>query len=53
VQAWVNFTNTVTQSNPPWLSTKQHVGTVAVTQAYSQVLGGRGDPRMGHILSLS
>ena len=53
VQAWVNFTNTVTQSNPPWLSTQQHVGADAVTQAYAQVLAGRGDPRVGHILSLS
>jgi hypothetical protein len=52
VQAWVNFTNTVTQSNPPWLSTQQHVGADAVTQAYTQVLAGRGDPRVGHMLSL-
>ena len=53
VQAWVSFTTAVTQSTPPWLSTQQHVGAEAVTQAYAQVLGGRGDPRMGHILSLS
>jgi Protein of unknown function (DUF2855) len=53
VQAWLSFTNAVTQSTPSWLSTQQHVGTDAVTQAYAQVLGGRGDPRIGHILSLS
>jgi hypothetical protein len=53
VQAWVNFTNTVMQTTPPWLSTQQHVGAEAVTQAYTQVLAGRGDPRVGHILSLS
>jgi hypothetical protein len=52
VQAWVSFTTTVTQSTPPWLSTQQHVGADAVTQAYAQVLGGRGDPRVGHMLSL-
>jgi hypothetical protein len=53
VQAWGNFTNTVTQSSPTWLSVQQHVGADAVTLAYAQVLGGRGDPRIGHILSLS
>jgi hypothetical protein len=53
VQAWGSFTTKVTQSTPPWLSIQQHVGAVAVTQAYAQVLGGRGDPRIGHILSLS
>ena len=26
VQAWVDFTNAVTQSTPAWLSTQQHVG---------------------------
>jgi Protein of unknown function (DUF2855) len=52
-QAWVSFTNVVTQSTLPWLSTQQHVGAEAVAQAYAQVLGGRGDPRVGHILSLS
>ncbi|MEN9671490.1 MAG: hypothetical protein RL018_1767 [Pseudomonadota bacterium] len=52
VQAWVGFTNAATQSSPPWLSTQHHVGAEAVTQAYAQVLGGRGDPRVGHMLSL-
>lgn len=52
VRAWENFTNAVTQSTPPWLSIQQHTGANAVTKAYAEVLGGRGDPRMGHILSL-
>ena len=52
VLAWVSFTNAVTTSTPPWLSTQQHAGAEAVTKAYAQVLGGRGDPRAGHILSL-
>jgi Protein of unknown function (DUF2855) len=51
VQAWVNFTDTVKQSTPTWLSIQQHVGADAVTQAYAQVLSGRGDPRLGHVLS--
>lgn len=52
VQAWTNFTNTVTTSKPAWLSTQQHVGADAVLLAYAHVLGGRGDPRVGHMLSL-
>jgi hypothetical protein len=52
VQAWVGFTNAATQSTPSWLSIQQHVGAEAVTQAYAQVLSGRGDPRVGHMLSL-
>jgi Protein of unknown function (DUF2855) len=53
VQAWLHFTNAVTQSTPPWLSIRQHTGADAVAKAYAQVLGGRGDPRVGHMLSLS
>jgi len=52
VLAWQAFTHTVTHASPPWLSTQHHVGADAVTTAYAQVLGGRGDPRVGHILSL-
>jgi Protein of unknown function (DUF2855) len=52
VQAWQSFSNTVTNSKAPWLTTKQHSGADAVTRAYAQVLGGRGDPRVGHMLSL-
>lgn len=53
VQAWQSFTNTVTNSNTPWLKTEHHAGAEAVTQAYATVLAGRGDPRVGHMLSLS
>ena len=53
VQAWLNFTSAATQSTPPWLSIQQHTGADAVAKAYAHVLGGRGDPRVGHMLSLS
>jgi hypothetical protein len=53
VQAWLSFTKEVTQSTPAWLSTQQHAGAEEVTRVYAQVLAGRGDPRVGHILSLS
>ena len=52
VQAWKSFTNTVTNSKAPWLKTEHHIGADAVTQAYEKVLAGRGDPRVGHMLSL-
>jgi hypothetical protein len=52
VLAWQTFSNTVRNSKTPWLITEQHVGADAVTSAYAQVLGGRGDPRVGHMLSL-
>jgi hypothetical protein len=53
VQAWLSFTAAVTNSKTPWLTVQQHTGADAVTKAYAEVLGGRGDPRVGHILSLS
>ncbi|MEO6292525.1 MAG: DUF2855 family protein [Burkholderiaceae bacterium] len=53
VLAWQGFTQAVSQGNPAWLQVEQHQGAAAVSQAYTQVLGGRGDPRVGHMLSLS
>jgi hypothetical protein len=52
VQAWTNFTNAVTQPQAPWLKVEQHAGAESVGLAYQHVLAGRGDPRVGHILSL-
>ncbi|MDO8775093.1 MAG: DUF2855 family protein [Burkholderiaceae bacterium] len=53
VQAWTNFTHTVTLAEPPWLTTAHHQGAEAVSHIYAQVLGGKGDPRVGHMLSLN
>lgn len=52
VQAWLSFTKAATQSAPAWLKVEQHTGAAAVSAAYSQVLAGKGDPRLGHMLSL-
>lgn len=52
VQSWFTFTNAVAQSEPPWLQVQHHAGQQAVEAAYLQVLGGKGDPRVGHMLSL-
>ncbi|HQY75465.1 MAG TPA: DUF2855 family protein [Rhodoferax sp.] len=52
VQSWEGFLAAVTQSTPPWVVVQHHDGAQAVQSAYQTVLAGRGDPRMGHMLSL-
>jgi hypothetical protein len=53
VQSWQAFIAEVTRTDPPWLQVRQHRGPDAVLAAYLQVLGGKGDPRLGHVLSLA
>jgi len=52
VAAWHGFRAQVKDSAAPWLVVQSHRGSEAVTAAYAVVLGGRTDPRVGHILSL-
>jgi hypothetical protein len=52
VQSWQAFVATVCKPQKPWLQVERHTGAEAVQSAYQQVLGGKGDPRLGHILSL-
>ena len=52
VQAWRGFVSQVNTPGAPWLTVEQHTGQAAVQAAYLQVLGGKGDPRVGHMLSL-
>jgi hypothetical protein len=52
VQSWHAFIATVTNPQAPWLRVEHHAGADAVQLAYQQVLGGKSDPRRGHILSL-
>jgi hypothetical protein len=52
VQSWQAFIATVSNPQTPWLRVERHVGADAVQGVYQQVLGGKGDPRVGHILSL-
>ena len=55
VADWHGFVQQVGQhvAAPPtaWLQVQQHTGPAAVHQAYAEVLGGKGDPRVGHMLS--
>lgn len=52
VAAWHAFRTKVTHPSAPWLQVQQHRGPQAVQAAYATVLAGRGDPRLGHMLSL-
>ena len=53
LQAWQAFVAKVNDPAAVWLVAEQHQGPVAVAAAYRHVLGGRGDPRRGHMLSLN
>ncbi len=52
VQSWQRFVARVAQPGQPWLTVEHHHGGAAMQAAYLQVLGGKGDARVGHILSL-
>jgi hypothetical protein len=51
VTAWHAFRKQVANPDAPWLTVQRHQGGPAVQAAYAQVLGGRGDARVGHILA--
>lgn len=53
LQAWQAFLGTVSKPWQPWLVVKRHQGPQAVSAAYADVLAGRGDPHLGHILTLN
>jgi hypothetical protein len=52
-QGWQAFLAQVFNPTSPWLAVQRHQGPQQVQLAYAQVLAGQGDPRVGHILSLS
>ena len=52
LQSWQAFIAQVAQPAQPWLTVEHHTRAQAVQSAYQQVLGGRGDPRIGHMMSL-
>ncbi len=51
VADWQLFRAQVSHPAAPWLVVQQHTGPAAVQQAYAAVLGGKGDARLGHMLS--
>ncbi|TAM38507.1 MAG: DUF2855 family protein [Burkholderiaceae bacterium] len=52
LKAWQGFVRQVSNPQAPWLTVLHHHGPQAVQAAYAQVLGGHGDPRSGHMLSM-
>jgi hypothetical protein len=52
VTAWHAFRGRVSDPAAPWLAVQHHRGPQEVSAAYALVLAGRGDPRLGHMLSL-
>lgn len=52
VQAWFAFTAKACNLDSPWIRVEHHVGVEQVNAVYAQVLAGRGDPRLGHVLSV-
>ena len=52
LQSWQAFMAQVANPAQPWLTVEHHTGAQAVQSAYQQVLGGRGNPRIGHMMSL-
>jgi hypothetical protein len=50
VAAWHGFRAQVSDTAAPWLVVQSHRGPEAVAAAYAMVLGGQGDPRLGHML---
>jgi hypothetical protein len=53
VAAWHAFRAQVSDAPTPWLTVQAHAGPEAATAVYALVLGGRGDARVGHMVSLS
>ena len=53
VKAWQAFSTTVRQPGAPWLVMQTHSGRAQVEAAYATVLAGRGDPRLGHMLTIN
>ncbi len=51
-RAWHAFIEQVSQPAAPWLVVREHRGVDGVQAAHTLVLGGQGDPRLGHMLSL-
>lgn len=52
VQGWRDFIAVATDPRHPWMTVQQHRGEAAVQAIYQRLLGGRSDPRLGHMLSL-
>lgn len=53
VDAWHGYRAQVGQGPGAWLQVQHHHGEAAVQAVHACVLGGQGDARLGHVLSLA
>ncbi len=53
VEGWQALLARVSDPAEPWLRVHHHRGQQAALAAYQAVLGGKGNPREGHILSIA
>ena len=53
VQSWQAFIARVSNPDLPWLNVVHHAGPAAVQASYLSVLGGKGDPRQGHVMNMN
>ena len=51
-QDWAAFRGKVTDPAAPWLRVQRHDGPQAALAAYREVLSGRGDPHLGHVITM-
>ena len=51
LKSWKAFVAAVADADSPWLRVQYHAGENAVQAAYLNVLSGKSDPRLGHLLS--
>lgn len=52
VAAWQSFLGAVQRPDSPWLSVQHHRGIAAAQTVYLQLLTGKSDARVGHMISL-
>lgn len=50
--SWQAFRDKVSNPAAPWLRVQRHDGPQAALAAYQEVLSGRGDPHLGHVVTL-
>lgn len=51
--AWAAFRDKVGDPAAPWLRVQRHEGPQAALAAYREVLAGKGDPQLGHIVTMA
>jgi hypothetical protein len=51
-KSWTAFRTRAADPHAPWLRVQRHDGPHAALAVYHEVLGGKGDPTLGHIVTM-